>query len=154
MAKEKEKQTPPELPRDDREIDARAILRYAAMLAGAMAVVLALTWSFAGYLGEAEERTHAAPPPMARERPTSPPNPKLQPQPREGLEALRADEQRDLTGYSWINAERRIVRIPVERAMDILAERGLPTRDMGPPAIAPVSLPTDSSLTPPREGGR
>lgn len=154
MAKEKEKKKPPELPSDDREIDARAILRFAAILAGATAVVLVIAWNLARSLTEAEEKTHDAPPPMARELPTSPPNPRLQPQPREGLSALRADEQRDLTGYGWVNADRRVVRIPIERAMDILGERGLPTRDMGPPAVAPVSLPTDSSLTPPREGGR
>jgi hypothetical protein len=37
-----------------------------------------------------------------------------------------------LGGYGWVNRTQGVVRIPVERAMDRLLERGLPTRKAAP----------------------
>jgi hypothetical protein len=41
------------------------------------------------------------------------------------LRAMRATEDGLLTSYGWVNREAKTVRIPVERAMDLLVERGL-----------------------------
>jgi hypothetical protein len=51
----------------------------------------------------------------------APPNPALQ--------NLRVEEARVLGGYGWVDREKGIVHIPVERAMDLLVEearRNLP----------------------------
>lgn len=39
-----------------------------------------------------------------------------------GLRELQAADQRELTNYGWINRQQGQVRIPIERAMDLLAE--------------------------------
>jgi hypothetical protein len=39
---------------------------------------------------------------------------------------LKADRQ--LLTYDWVNKDRGVVRIPIDRAMDLIAERGLPVR--------------------------
>lgn len=57
-----------------------------------------------------------------------PPAPRLQTDPVEDLRRLRADEDSLLHGYAWIDRPSRVVRIPVERALALLAERGLPVR--------------------------
>ncbi len=142
-------QEAPELAHDDREIEVGVILRFAAVLAVATAVVLAGMWSFTKMMKESSLAGAPEPSPMATELPDGPPDPKLQPNPRDGLNALRAAEKRDLESYGWVDEKSRIVRIPIARAMDILAERGLPTRQMGPPEIDPVTVPTDGSLEPP-----
>jgi hypothetical protein len=54
-----------------------------------------------------------------------PPAPRLQVDPKLDLDRLRAEEYARLTTYGWADRERRIVRIPIERAMELLAERGL-----------------------------
>jgi hypothetical protein len=54
-----------------------------------------------------------------------PPAPRLQVHPKADLEHLRAEERERLTTYDWADRERRIARIPIERAMQLLAERGL-----------------------------
>lgn len=68
--------------------------------------------------------------PLAGER-VLPPAPRLQVVPREELAAHRKVERLFLDQYQWIDQEAGVARIPIERAMAILAERGLPTREAG-----------------------
>jgi hypothetical protein len=41
---------------------------------------------------------------------------------------MQAAEDSLLKSYGWIDRERGIVRIPIDRAIEILAQRGLPVR--------------------------
>jgi hypothetical protein len=43
------------------------------------------------------------------------------------LAAHRAQEDAILHGYAWVEKDKGIARIPIEEAMRIVAERGLPT---------------------------
>lgn len=54
-----------------------------------------------------------------------PPAPRLQVHAKADLDRLRADEQQQLTTYGWADRQRRIARMPIERAMDQLAARGI-----------------------------
>jgi len=51
----------------------------------------------------------------------TPPEPRLLVDPRSALLELRAEEDALLHGYAWVNREAGIVRIPIERAIDVLA---------------------------------
>jgi hypothetical protein len=42
---------------------------------------------------------------------------------------LRAKEQAMLNGYRWVDEKNGVVGIPVEEAIKLLAQRGVPTRD-------------------------
>ena len=42
------------------------------------------------------------------------------------LQEVRSAEDSRLNGYGWIDREKQKVRIPIDRAMEITAERGLP----------------------------
>jgi hypothetical protein len=74
------------------------------------------------------------------------PSPHLQINPHDDLMALRAREDAELTTYGWVNRSNGIVRIPIQRAMDLLLERGLPVRSSNAPAAS-----GKSSLEPIRE---
>jgi hypothetical protein len=50
---------------------------------------------------------------------------------------MRAAEEAQLRSYRWVDRESGIVAIPIERAMEILAGRGLPARK--PQAKSPQS---------------
>jgi hypothetical protein len=41
------------------------------------------------------------------------------------LKEFRASEEAILNNYSWIDPEKGIVRIPVSRAMELVAKEGL-----------------------------
>lgn len=55
--------------------------------------------------------------------------PHLQQDPALDLRELRYREHAFLTSYSWVDQSRGIVRIPIDHAMEVIARRGLPTRD-------------------------
>lgn len=57
---------------------------------------------------------------------TQPPPPRLQIDPAADLVALRTAETARLSGYGWVERERGIVHIPIDRALALTAERGLP----------------------------
>jgi hypothetical protein len=62
------------------------------------------------------------------------PQPHLQLSPPADMAAFRAGEEGALTNYAWIDRTNGIVRIPIERAMELLLERGLPVRASNAPA--------------------
>jgi hypothetical protein len=49
----------------------------------------------------------------------------LQVQPKADLDRLRADESQRLTTYGWVDRKQRVVRIPIEQAIDLLVGRGI-----------------------------
>ncbi len=55
-----------------------------------------------------------------------PPQPRLQVEPHEDLQRYRESEVELLHSYGWIDQKAGVVRIPIERAMDLIAQRGLP----------------------------
>jgi len=77
------------------------------------------------------QRTRVAdvpPPPLAETLPAEPPQPRLQEVPAADLQKLEKEERDVLENYAWIDEKSGIVRIPIDRAIELLAERGLPAR--------------------------
>jgi len=52
--------------------------------------------------------------------------PELNPKQHLQLERLRINERELLTEYAWIDREAGVARIPIDRAIQIVAESGLP----------------------------
>jgi hypothetical protein len=69
------------------------------------------------------------------------PTPNLQIIPHDDLVALRSREEDELNTYAWIDRRAGVVRIPIERAMDLVAAHGLPvTPTNAPPTAGKSSL--------------
>jgi hypothetical protein len=79
-----------------------------------------------------------------------PPEPRLEEAPASDLQEMRAAEEQLLDNYAWLDKDNGIVRIPIGRAIDLIAQRGLPARkESGPQsAAADVTVPTASALGP------
>jgi hypothetical protein len=56
----------------------------------------------------------------------SPPQPVLQIDPAEELRQFEQAEKQRLETYGWIDRARQTLRIPIEHAMELTRERGLP----------------------------
>src|SRR5580658_1826071 len=76
--------------------------------------------------------------PLAGLRPL-PPTPRLQIYPATDLKDTREQEHQLLSSYGWVEKEKGVVHIPIDRAMDLLAERGLPPGKPEPPAKKAVT---------------
>jgi hypothetical protein len=75
-----------------------------------------------------------------------PPEPRLQTTPITDLKEMRAAEDKILGTYGWVDQSHGVVRVPIDRAMDMLAQRGLPSR-------APGGAQSASNATVPKESG-
>lgn len=61
------------------------------------------------------------------------PQPRLQVAPADDLHALRSAEDAELMSYAWADRPNGAVRIPVARAMELIAQRGIPGWDTPAP---------------------
>lgn len=92
-------------------IAARRLHWVAAILAASLTAIVLLMYLLAHTWLQTTE------PPLG----AIPPQPRLQSDPAANLAAERAREQALLDGYAWVDRQAGIARIPVDRAMDILA---------------------------------
>lgn len=71
------------------------------------------------------------------------PSPRVQTHQAEQRQELLAAQRQQLMGYAWADQGKTLVRIPIERAMDIIAQRGAqayaPLLPPGPATAAPAS---------------
>jgi hypothetical protein len=59
------------------------------------------------------------------------PAPQLEVNERTELNDIRLREEDTLSTYGWVDKDAGKVHIPIDRAMDLLVERGLPVRESG-----------------------
>jgi hypothetical protein len=85
---------------------------------------LAAMWLLFGYY-KAEQSLGPPASPLAQGSET-PPEPRLQVTEHADLNRKRKAEEAMLTSYGWVDRPAGIVHIPIERAIELLAQRGLP----------------------------
>jgi hypothetical protein len=136
------------------QTDARAqpIVRYAIGLLIFTAVSAGLAYAALYGFREMSRRTDRPKPAMALDDPRRlPADPRLQVHPTLDAAELRRLEHDQLTTYGWVDQQKGIVRIPVERAIELVAARGLPVRPAPAspvPAPAPSTAPTIAAPVP------
>jgi hypothetical protein len=84
------------------------------------------------------------------------PAPQLETDERGQLDSIRNNEAQALSSYGWIDQQAGTVRIPIDRAMDLIAERGLPVRkgaadESASAATAMATGTKDAPATPPAQ---
>lgn len=94
-----------------------------ALLAAVVVSALGLE-QLTAYYERAAKRADPPRSPMAESQ--TPPLPRLEAQPRDALAAFRAAEEARLGEYRWVDRGKQTVELPIERAMQLLAERGIP----------------------------
>jgi hypothetical protein len=72
---------------------------------------------------------------------TVPPEPRLQTTAPLDLKHYRDEQEKTLEGYGWVDSQAGIVRIPVDRAMDLLLQKGYPVRGSSPVEGGQVKTP-------------
>jgi hypothetical protein len=141
-----ERENNPTVAHEGTDADAHAITKFGIGLTLVVVVSqLALWWLFS-HLSQREQKL--SPPVSAiikAQAPKEPPEPRLQGNPQLDMRKMRQEEDAVLNHYGWVDPDRGIVRLPIQRAIDMAAQKGLPqfkaTGDGSgsPPAAKPQS---------------
>jgi hypothetical protein len=84
---------------------------------------------------------------LHRDAAKMPPAPQLEETPILDLARERAAEDQVLNSYAWIDKQNGIVRLPIDKAIDLLAQRGLPSRPANSfQSASSASVPSESGL--------
>lgn len=105
----------------------RAIMWAGVALMVVMIAAFVLMYALLGHFESREQAMATPPSPLVEGRPL-PPEPRLQVTPDIDLDSFRAIEDSLVNSYGWVVKEAGVVRIPVDRAMELMLERGFPAR--------------------------
>lgn len=126
----------PEAGHEASDVSIRAIVRFGLGLGIATVVTGVAMWGlFRFFAARQDKREEPVPPMVAANLRRTPSGPRLEPDPLAPRLAARAREDAVLESYGWVDPSAGVARIPIDRAMELLVERGLPPpRPMAPPA--------------------
>ena len=132
---------------ETRDANTKGVLVFLAVLFVVISCVLLGSWGLFRHFSVAD-----APPAPASsfsgERQLPPP-PELQTSGRVDFQHLYDEQQQELKTYGWVDRQAGAVRLPIDRAMDLLVQKGLPTLPAAaqPPSTAEKS-PAGNSAVP------
>jgi hypothetical protein len=141
--------TPPGAQYEHTDIDPAIGYKFALWLAVAMLLSFGIVYGVFRFFDSrqqtANETAQQYPLAVGVTRPN--PSPFLQTQPFKDIYTLRADETQKLSSYGWVDKEGGVTRIPVERAMELMIQRGFATRTDGGDALNVVTQDSSSGRT-------
>jgi hypothetical protein len=117
---------------ETRDTNTRSVLWFAVILFLTVAATFISMRGLFGYYSASQPLGPAASP-FDSER-MLPPEPRLQVNPAVDLSQVRQSQEEILQSYGWVDKAAGKVRVPIDRAMDLLLKQGLPTRQSAPPA--------------------
>lgn len=136
---------PPGAGYEHTDIDPSIGYKFAIWLAVAMLMSVGIVYGTFWFMNTGQQAADQAAQkyPLAVGRQVVPPGPRLQTQPFKDIYLLRQGENERLERYGWMDRAAGVTRIPIERAMELTIERGLPARAEAPAGLNMV--PEDSS---------
>ena len=111
--------------RSDANVRALAKFGLGLLLLGVI-VIVSMVWLI-DFL-EKQKSKSDRPPHVLAGSTQGPPEPRLQVMLELDLKKMRAAEDSILASYGWVLEEAGVARVPIDRAMELLLERGLPAR--------------------------
>jgi hypothetical protein len=113
---------------EHRDVNATGVFVFLAGLFAALGLSLVFLWLLYGFFASGRPVTEPIPKAKLTQ---APPEPRIQSKPQVEIWQLRAREDAVLKTYGWVDKQAGTVRIPIDRAIDLLAQRGLPARTGG-----------------------
>jgi hypothetical protein len=141
--------TPPGAKYEHTDIDTSVGYKFGLWLAVSMAISIAIVYGTFWFFEGQERNANAAAQkyPLAVGQVKAPPAPNLQTQPFKDIYTLRQSEAEKLGSYGWVDKEGGIARIPIDRAIDVMLQKGLPARAEGGNGLNVVTQDSSSGRT-------
>ena len=119
-----------EVVHEESDVNVGAIIRFGLGLLLIAVFIHVFLWWLQGTYSRQNQRAQTQVYPLAAgQQDRLPPSPRFQENPQQELQDLRAKQGALLEGYGWVDKEGGVARIPIEDAMKMVVERGLPTRE-------------------------
>ncbi|MBZ5627245.1 MAG: hypothetical protein LAO06_00085 [Acidobacteriia bacterium] len=150
----------PETMYDRSDLAARGIVWFLILLAVTIVAIHLISWGLLRYFARnrgtpAPRNAAVVPPAWPASSAGNPvlrfPAPQLQPDPVADLNKFRAAQEEQLDSYGWVDQKNGVAHIPVERAIDIVSQQGLPVRAQ--PVLPPRASFGSGDGTPAGAGG-
>lgn len=133
-----------------KDADVFSLFMVAGLVFCSIGLVLLVCWGLMHFLTLRQNAREKVSPKVTEARAEFP-EPRLQTQPGGELQKRRAREEAELNSYGWVDRKAGLVRIPIERAMQLITERGLPEVGAG---LTPLQLmqarPSETALPSPK----
>ncbi|WP_165223138.1 hypothetical protein [Aquisphaera insulae] len=127
---------------DDR-VSFKGVLGFAAILVVVVVAAQYVLVQMMSQYGAQEAREKQGASPMLT-TPWEVPGPRLQPDPAAERIQVQAAQREHLASYGWLDRDKGVAHIPIERAMDILAKSGLPEIKAPPAGDSPLKPPAEA----------
>jgi hypothetical protein len=131
----------PTVSHEETDADTRSITRFGVGLAFVIIICNLLIWWLFDHFAARESRlTPTVTAIVKQQAPRKPPEPSLQANPPLDMRKMLDEEDDVLNHYAWVDPDRGIVRIPIQRALEIVAQKGLqPFKNSAPAAAGSTS---------------
>jgi hypothetical protein len=148
----------PDVRHEESDVRIKPIIWFGVWLAVAAVIIHIMLWVLFGYFDRREAKAETPPPALADERQPLPPEPRLQLAPSEvgqtqpdlrehplaELKTLKEEEERLLTTYG-VDERTGAIRIPIQRAKELVLERNLLKSAAGAPQPGAGNRPSRQS---------
>jgi len=115
----------PDLPVEGDGINYRGIVWFVATLVIVTVACQIMMWGMFVVFDTRATAADVPRSPFAAPQGTEPPAPNLLTNEPGNLRTFRQNEEQILSTYDWVDKEKGVVRIPIDRAKELLLERGL-----------------------------
>ena len=116
------------------DLNPKKIALFGVVLTAVIIAALLVSYALFHFFSGTITRARPQPSPLSYSREPTP-EPRLSVKPGDDLKALQAEEDKMLNSYDWVDRDKGIVRMPIARAIEILAQRGLPVRNQAKDAV-------------------
>jgi hypothetical protein len=115
---------------DKSEVNVTAVLKIGVWIIALAITIHLLIWGVFRYfdINQIREGKLKEPAPLVSLREKLPPEPRIQASPQWDLIQLRQEEEKELNSYGWVDRNSGTVRIPIDKAIDLMIQRGVPVR--------------------------
>lgn len=133
-----------------KDVDVLSLITIAFLLFLSCVIIFLVVWGMMHYFKLHEPAKTAGQANLPVTRSEEFPKPRLQVRGAADLAELRAAEEANLDSYGWIDRKSGTVRIPIDRAMQLLLERGLPDVGTGQTPLSLMQARPVETATPPQ----
>jgi hypothetical protein len=118
----------PDTAHEESDINVRAIIWFVVVLATIVIVTDVAMWGMFRLLAHYERKNDPAVSPLFIPAGRPLPAPGLQTEPWTDLKKFRAEADQQLHSYGWVDEKSGVARIPIEKAKEMLLQKGIPVR--------------------------